>query len=217
MVSHELQLLQRLRLALQKGSCIWRMQPGAKHCKDTLPRATILQRSAGWPPAHEHGRQDTPVGADVAAQALHVGQEVQMADGQALILQEHHRADVHGVRQEGRRCHDAACVLHRRQRLRALHSSCSAQNTACKTCLGAAQRVASANQALLPQCTADALPAWLTAHQDMRPASCLAGYAIKAMETMPAKEGAAANMHCAESAPAVQSACSRCQAGGVKR
>ena len=70
---------------------------------------------------------NTPMGADVAAQALHVGQEVQVVDGQALILEEHHRADVHGVRQEGRGGHNAARVLHRRQRLHASHSKWSAK------------------------------------------------------------------------------------------
>ena len=84
----------------------------------------LASRSQKWRMAER--QKDAPVGADVAAQALHVGQEVQVVDGQAPILQEHDRADVHGVRQEGRCSHDAARVLHRRQRLRASHSRGSA-------------------------------------------------------------------------------------------
>lgn len=45
-----------------------------------------------------------------------------MVNGQAAILQVDHRADVHGVWQEGGRRHYARRMLHRRQCLRSQHA-----------------------------------------------------------------------------------------------
>ena len=126
------------------------------------PAAICWLTSCSWTWQMAKGQNYAPMGADVATQALHVWQEVQVVNGQALILQEHHRADVHGVRQEGRRGHDAVRVLHRRQRLRASHSRGSAKQVVTaeygyKINLWIA--VDLALQALGPQCTAYALHA----------------------------------------------------------
>ena len=84
-----------------------------------------------------------------------------MVDGQAPILQVHRGADVHGVRQEGRRGHNAARVLHGRQRLHVPHSSRSPQNTALQEMPLSGAMLSIAKETQVVQCAAYALPIML--------------------------------------------------------
>lgn len=69
--------------------------------------------------------ENSPMHTDVAAKGLHVGQEVEVPDGQAAVLQIHHGADVHDVWQEGRSRNHAASMLQRRQCLHARRTKMS--------------------------------------------------------------------------------------------